>query len=389
MDPQHERPAVAGSSGVFLWNPGRAATATISPPSRLPMAFHRRLPGYRPTRLVSLDALAADLNLDHLWLKDEAYRLGLPAFKILGVSWGTYRLLSQRLGAEPDWQTADDLREAFARIRPLTLVTATAGNHGRALARVARWFGCGARIFVPAESPPGRVRTIAAEGAEITVVAGTYDDAVDAAAAFVTRRGSPDTILISDTATEPADQVPTWIAEGYSTMFWEIEDDLAGAGEQTPDLVIVQIGVGALASAAASHFRRPGLDRPPALIGVEPLTAACLLESARTGSSHSVPGPHVSAMYCLNAGRPSSTALAPILSGFDAFLAADDRLVGPAAVALAEAGVVAGPTGTAGLVGLRESLPRMSALAPRNVLLINTEGAADAIGYRKILQLAE
>jgi diaminopropionate ammonia-lyase len=378
--------AATGTRSLLLWNPHRRQLDVPPPPSPL-VEFHQRLPGYEPTRLVRLDELAEALGLERLWVKDESFRLGLPAFKILGVSWATYRALTVRLDTEPDWQTIEELRSSFSVLSPLTLVSATSGNHGRAVARVARWLGLESRVFVPRGAPDDRIRGIADEGAHVVGVAGTYDDAVEAASTWVARRSAERALLISDAAISASEQVPAWICDGYSTLFGEVDAQLTAQNEPPPDLVLVQIGVGSLASAAVTHFRRAGRRVQPTLVGVEPVSAACVLESARVGKSHTVEGPHNSSMFCLNAGRPTAVGVASILGGFDAFAAVGDELVGTSARALARAGVLAGPTGVAGLVGLQTILPHLSAHPPRRVLLLNTEGgAADLAGYARALQ---
>ncbi|HMJ75426.1 MAG TPA: pyridoxal-phosphate dependent enzyme, partial [Iamia sp.] len=136
------------STAEILRNPGRATlrgdTAAAGAGGPTPRDFHRRLLGYEPTPLVDAAELAADLGVGRLWVKDEAWRLGLPAFKMLGASWASYRLLVSRLGAEPEWSSVDDLAAALTPLGPLTLVAATDGNHGRAVARTARLLGLGA-----------------------------------------------------------------------------------------------------------------------------------------------------------------------------------------------------------------------------------------------------
>jgi diaminopropionate ammonia-lyase len=121
----------------------------LATPDRAPLEVHRRLPGYVPSPLVDLPATAAELGLERLWLKDESSRLGLPAFKILGASWATVRALDALLvdltgRPAADWVTLDDLAGQLAPLRPLTLACATDGNHGRAVARMARWLGLAA-----------------------------------------------------------------------------------------------------------------------------------------------------------------------------------------------------------------------------------------------------
>ncbi|MGB2711592.1 MAG: pyridoxal-phosphate dependent enzyme, partial [Conexibacter sp.] len=136
---------------------------------------------------------------------------------------------------------------------------------------------------------------------------------------------------------------------------------------------------------AAVHYRCEALPSPPVLVGVEPLSAACLLESARAGELRIVPGPHTSAMDCLNAGAPSVTSLPTLLAAFDAFVGVGDDLVTSSIQMLARAGVVSGPTGCAGLVGLRAASAHLGLTQESRVLLINSEGVADPSGYAAAL----
>jgi diaminopropionate ammonia-lyase len=147
-----------------------------------PIDFHRRLPGYRESRLVDAPRLAKMLGVRKVFVKDETSRFGLPSFKLLGASWATYAALRDQLGPIADGPVSEQILQSWAAaLRPLTLIAATDGNHGRAVARVARRFGLGARIFVSDFVSPGRRQAIEAEGAELVVIDGVYDAAVDAA----------------------------------------------------------------------------------------------------------------------------------------------------------------------------------------------------------------
>ena len=165
----------------ILVNPNAEEVLDDTAPDRAPLHFHRRLPGYEETPLVDAPRLADALGVGKVFVKDESNRLGLPAFKVLGASWAVYRALEERVGDDGfgDWETIDDLKAKLEPLRPLTLVAATDGNHGRAVARVARLLGLGARIFVPGDMAPARRAAIAGEDAEVVVVDGTYDDAVE------------------------------------------------------------------------------------------------------------------------------------------------------------------------------------------------------------------
>jgi diaminopropionate ammonia-lyase len=154
----------------------------------------------------------------------------------------------------------------------VTLVTATDGNHGRAVARMAAHFGVGATVFVPEVMPRETAAHIAEEGAKIVWVDGDYDAAVRRASEFAAER--PDRAPVQDTAWDGYEQVPAWIVEGYQTLLKEVDVQL----EEPPHLVVVPVGVGSLAEAVVRHYRRPDTAHP-SVLSVEPDTAACLLAS--------------------------------------------------------------------------------------------------------------
>ena len=364
------------------------------------MRFHRRLPGYEETPLVDAPGLAEALGVGKVLVKDESSRLGLPAFKILGASWAAYRALEERLpeGAVRDWETLEELRESLEPLRPLNLVAATDGNHGRALARVAGLLGLGARIFVPEDMAAARREAIAGEGAEVVVVGGAYDEAVERSAAEEGERG----LVISDMSWPGYERIPSWVIEGYSTMLWEIDDELERRGEAWPDLAVVQIGVGAFAAAVIRHFRGPRTLRHPKVLGVEPANAACVMRSVAEGRIVSLPGPHDSIMAGLNCGRPSLVAWPTVLRGADVFISVDDEPAREAVRLMASSGIVSGETGAAGLGGLLELLRGGSAAQQQEearralranlesrVLLFNCEGATDPDYYRKLVGEAQ
>jgi len=372
-------------------NPGAARTAgRLAPPSHEPLEFHRRLPAYSPTPLVDAPGLARRLGLRRLWVKNESARLGLPSFKLLGASWAVYRALSCHLGEslEP-WADIGDLATKLAPHAPLALAAATDGNHGRAVAHMARWLGLEARIFVPSGTSPARIAAIESEGATCTVVDGTYDEAVARSA----KEQSERCLVISDTSWPGYETVPGWVIEGYSTIYWEVDEALEALGEPGPDLVVVPIGVGALAAACARHYRRADLDRRPALLGVEPLAAACVLASMRAGRIVSVPGPHNSIMVGLNCDTPSLVAW-PDMAAIDLFVAVEDERARQAMRELAGAGMVAGETGASALAGLEEVLTgpdsatwrqRLGLTPEASALVVCTEGATDEASYRSIV----
>src|SRR3954447_17530426 len=300
-------------------------------------SFHRAMSGYVPTELRDSPELAEAMRVGRVLLKVETERFGLPAFKILGASWAAEQLLAGR-----------DLDR-------VTLVTATDGNHGRGVARVARLRGLAARILVPAGTAQARIDGIASEGAHVEVVDGSYDEAVELAASLADDAH----VVLSDTSWPGYEDVPRWVVEGYETIFREADDQLAGV---VPDIGLIPIGVGSLAVAAAHHWPQA----PPRLVGVEPESAACALESIRAGEPVTVPGPHESIMAGLNAGTVSKNAWPVLRDRYDAFVAIDDSWAEEGMRRLAAIDVQAGEV-SGGTVG--------AALA-----LCSDEGARDALG---------
>jgi diaminopropionate ammonia-lyase len=296
--------------------------------------FHARLPGYAPTPLTELPALATELKVGRLLVKDESSRLGLPAFKVLGASWAVHRMLKDHIGQ-------------------VTLTAATDGNHGRAVARMARIFNHRAHIFVPRNVPSHAVEAIRAEQAEVTIVDGNYDDAVGMAA-------QADGILVQDMGLPGYEEIPAWIVEGYGTLCAEIDEQL----QEEPDLVVIPVGVGSFAQAVITHYR--GRDTRTRLLAVEPANAACVLESLTAGELRTIPtGDTI--MTGLNCGTPS------MHNGLDAAVAISDAECAKAVEDLKTHNVHSGPCGAAPLAGLRAIRQDLGPLG--TVVLISTEGS--------------
>jgi diaminopropionate ammonia-lyase len=360
-------------------------------PGPAPLEFHRRLPGYTPTPLHELRELATSLGLGALLLKDESERLGLPAFKVLGASWAIYRELVSRLGSEPGpWTTIEDLARRFESLRPLELVAATDGNHGRSVARVAHWLGLEARVLVPRDTVRDRIESIASEGARVIVVDGTYDEAVRRAAELQGERS----LLVQDGGWPGYERVPEHVVEGYETMFREIVDRLPALDQRDPEVVLVQVGVGSLAAAVVRHYRSGDARSRPRIIGVEPVGADCAYASIAQGAPVSVPGPHRSMMAGLNCGTLSTLAWPWLRRGLDAVVTVDDERAAEAMRALAKQGVVSGESGAAGLAGLIELTRGPQAVEARErlgldrsarVLLFSTEGITDRDNYDRVV----
>jgi diaminopropionate ammonia-lyase len=292
-----------------------------------------------PTPLVSRPALAAALCVGALWIKDETARFGLPAFKGLGAGFAV---------------------DALARRGDLAAVTslvcASAGNHGRAVARAAREAGVHATIFLDEQVAAVRIAAIAGEGAEVVRVPGTYDDAVRAATRHAETTGG---LVVSDTSWPGYTAIPRDIMLGYTRLMDEAAT--AWPDGQPPDLLVVQAGVGGLLAAVASWSAWTWGDRRPPLLAVEPLHAACVQASARAGRPTAVRGPLTTVMAGLRCGEVSPLAFAALAPVVDGYVAVDDawtreamrRLAQPEGTDPPLAVGASGAAGVAALLALR------------------------------------
>jgi diaminopropionate ammonia-lyase len=334
--------------------------------------FHRSMPGYAPSPLVSVPALAEHWGASSVWVKDESNRLGLPAFKVLGASWAVNRALCAAAG-KPLARTLDEL-QGVAAGASATLVTATDGNHGRAVAYMARLLGLQARIYVPAGLPASTLAAVRSEGAQVIDTGDIYDKAV-ARAAKETAEGD---LLIQDTAWDGYEEIPGWIIDGYSTLFAEIDQQLPAPA----NTVAVPTGVGSLLQAALQHYRTPGRADRPSVLAVEPATAACVTASLATGSPVTVDTSEPTSMAGLNCGTVSLTAWPAIRESLDAAVGVTDSEAAQALEFLHREGIPVGPCGAASLAGLEAAWafpegPDVLGLGPDAVVvLLSTEGAA-------------
>ncbi len=319
--------------------------------------------------------MAANLGIGKLLLKDESAIGGLDSFKIRGVSYAVSRLLEQ------------------GRIQKNSVLTcATDGNHGRAVARVARELKMKAHIFVPQYTVPVRIASIRKEGAQITIVSGGYDEAVKEAAKVAISTNSN---LISDFSWPGYEEVPVHIMAGYTSILDECAQQW---GNCIPQAVFVQTGVGGLAYAVLDWLCRRFGDKRPYLISCEPLAAPCLFESFRTGQRASVECQDT-LMAGLNCGEVSFIAFPFLIGHTDAFLRIPDEYACQTVCQLArpsngDDAVLSGASGACGLaslqavLGLEEFKPLRELLQlgrSSTVLVFNTEGATDPELHDRLL----
>lgn len=355
-----------------------------------PIDYHRTVPGYQPTPLLDAPRIARALGVARVLVKDESTRLGLPSFKMLGASWATaFAVRQEWLGGSEEPLSPAQLRDRIPDAESKRLVAATDGNHGRGVARMAKLLDVACTIFVPAGTAVSRITDIEGEGAEVIVVDGSYDDAILRSAA----EADENTIVVSDTSWEGYSAIPREVGRGYSTMFCEIDQALAAGGVASPSVVAFQAGVGSFAAAGLMHYRSGPVTTPPRTVIVEPLSANCLLASARAGAMTEAPPPHDSTMAGLNCGLPSQLAWPVIDRTADVFIAVDDDAADTAMRAYADSGIVAGESGAASLGGMlavagsddADAREAAGLLPDATVLLINTEWATDPVNYTAVV----
>ena len=349
-------------------------------------AFFDARPELGPTPLRDLPALARELGIGRLLVKDESSRFGLNAFKLLGARFAVEALLAE------------------GYVRPgAILVCASEGNHGRAVARAARDAGCGARVYMAHDASRARVDAIAGEGAAVIKVDGSYDDAVRVMQAEATTNGWT---IISDTAWPGYERIPRLIMLGYTHMLDEIAQSPArsdGRGSASSgvewDAIFVQGGVGGLLCAMASWCAFHRRENPPRVIAGEPTSAACLQASARAGKPVAVTRPLTTAMAGLRNREVSPPAFEALLPIVDAFLAIDDVWSDAAMRALgrpvgADPTILAGASGAAALGGLlaltrddslADARARLGLASKSRVLVIVSEGVTDPAAWTRAM----
>ena len=347
---------------------------------------------HSPTPLHGLPALAAELGIGALFVKDEGFRLGLGSFKALGGSYAVIRLALEE--AARRFSRTVDIEELHrpevrAVAERMTFGCATDGNHGRSVAAGAQLVGARAVIFVHARVSAARIAAIARYGAEVIRVEGTYDDTVAEAACVCAERGWT---VVSDTSWPGYERIPGLVMQGYTAIAREALRALPAP----PTHVFVQAGVGGVAAAVAGHLAVALGDARPTFVVVEPDRAACLFESARAGRPVKIADGEPTVMAMLECYEPSPVAWRVLSRAADAFMTVEDadavmvmnRLAYPARD---DPAIVSGESGGAGLAGLISvandpaSRARIGLGPHARALVVNTEGATDPERYCELV----
>ena len=363
------------------------------------ISFHRSFPQYTVTPLTRLSGLADYLGLKRVYVKDESYRFGLYAFKVLGGSYAIARCIADELGKDVsevpyDVLTSDKLREEFGQA---TFFTATDGNHGRGVAWAANKLGQKCVVRMPKGTTQTRLENIAKENATVTIEELNYDDCVRMAAkeAAETTRG----IMVQDTAWEGYEKIPTWIMQGYGTLAMEADKQLEEDGCR-PTHIFIQAGVGSLAGGVIGYFSNRFKENPPIMVVAEANAADCLYRSAMQGDGNrvDVTGDMLTIMAGLACGEANTVSWDILRNHASAFVSCPDwvsangtRIYG--SPLRGDKQVISGESGsvTMGLLHAIMTRPEYKDLKEAlkldensEVLLVSTEGDTDPDRYHEI-----
>jgi diaminopropionate ammonia-lyase len=359
--------------------------------------FHKNFAEYKVTPLWDLQNLAGELGVSKIWVKDESYRFGLNAFKVLGGSYAIGKYLSEKLGMEIKDLTFDLLKspEIKKKLGDLVFVTATDGNHGRGVAWAARQLGQKAVVFMPKGSVEARIENIKREGAQVFVTDFNYDESVRMANEYAQQHNG---IMVQDTAWDNYVKIPTWIMQGYATIADEVNEQLKG---EMPTHIFLQAGVGSFATTIIGYFANLGGENRPVSVIVEPDKADCFYKSAKIndGQPHAVTGGLETIMAGLSCGEPNIIAWDIARDYADAFFSCPDYVSSRGTRILAnplgnDPRVISGESGSvgAGLISLlleqkayQEVVKLLKLDQHSKILVISTEGDTDPVRYRKIL----
>lgn len=363
--------------------------------------FHESFPQYSVTPLANLKQMAKFLGLKEVYVKDESYRFGLNAFKVLGGSFAMAKYIAKQTGKDVSELpyhvlTSQALKEQFGQA---TFFTATDGNHGRGVAWAANQLGQKSVVYMPKGSTETRLKNIQKENAVATIEEVNYDECVRMAADAAAKTANG--VVVQDTAWDGYEEIPAWIMQGYGTMAMEAGEQLTEYGCEKPTHIFIQAGVGSLAGAVQGYFANLYPENPPKVIVVEADVAACLYKGAKAGDGaiYFVDGDMQTIMAGLACGEPNTISWDILKNHVDTFISAPDWMAAKG-MRMLSAPIKGDPQVTAGESGaapfgvlaaimkmdqykeLREHLQ----LGPDSkVLLFSTEGDTDPERYQSIV----
>jgi diaminopropionate ammonia-lyase len=325
--------------------------------------------GYSPTPLVELNKLSKELNLNKIFYKDESKRFDLKSFKALG---GAYAVEKVTKGN-----------------KDIVVATATAGNHGRSVAWGAKRLGLKCKIFISEYVTDARGKVMSDLGADVIKVKGNYESSLIECIKQSTKNNWQ---IIQDVAWKEYITVPKYTMAGYAVMMKEIVDQL---DHNKISHIILQAGVGGMAGAMIAGVARY-LKNIPITVVVEPDSAACVLESIRTGKIEKIDIIRESLMGGMSCGEVSLVPWEILKNSVKYFIILPDDDIAKTMKLLGNANfsdekIIAGENSTPGVISLISSCEnekikeKMQLNKNSNVLLIGCEGDTDKEMYQKLI----
>ncbi len=371
-------------------NPYRFSGQSIKENSDTAYNFHKTLPGYLPTPLLNLRHFAKKIGIGDCYIKDESQRLGLNAFKVLGASYAMAEEIKKYVPEGQSNLSFESIKSHKTSIKDLTFVTATDGNHGRAVAWCAEQYGCRAVVFMPKGSSEIRLKSILEHKAKAEITELNYDETVKYAESEAIKNNW---VLLQDSSWPGYTEVPRNIMVGYKTMVQEFFEQTS----DWPTHVIAQAGVGSFAASIFSSFISSTKQQPKFIL-LEPSGAACFFNSVKVGDKKPHLTPDLNTMMAgLSCGMPSILAWDIIVPITDIFVICEDNIAIKGMQILSQPtegdpSIISGESGAVPIGFLHEvaTNPLYSDLRDQlqldvssKVLFFSTEGDTDPELYKK------
>jgi len=325
--------------------------------------------GYKPTPLILLNKLSKELNLKNIFYKDESKRFDLKSFKALG---GAYAVEKVTKGN-----------------KDIVVSTATAGNHGRSVAWGARRLGLKCKIFISEFVSNARAQAMADLGADVMKVKGNYEKSLIECIKQSTENNWQ---IVQDVAWKDYMIVPKYTMAGYTVMMKEIVDQI---NNEKISHIVLQAGVGGMAGAMVAGIAKY-LDNEPVTLVVEPDSAACVLESIKTGKIEKIDIKRESLMGGMSCGEVSlvpweilKNSVKYCISLPDDDIANTMKLLGNSSFSNEK--IIAGENSAPGIISLITSCEdqnikeNLQLDKKSNVLVIGCEGDTDKEMYKKLI----
>ncbi|VFQ44581.1 diaminopropionate ammonia-lyase [Desulfoluna butyratoxydans] len=357
--------------------------------------YAKTLEQYEPTPLVALDELSKELNVKRIFVKDESYRMGLKAFKSIGVVYGVSKVLCKHLGVDIDDIDFDYFLkpEVNAKIKDIVLIAATDGNHGKGLAYAAKLIGCQCYIYMPSQTVPARIEAIENLGAEVTVTPHNYDGTLKL---VIDKAAEMGWCHVQDQAWEGYTETTNFISQGYTAIADEIREQL---DETKPTHIILQAGAGSFAVGIMAYYSSLMAENKPHMTIVEPDTAGCYMQSALANKFSTVDGDLETIMAGLSVGEPNIFAYTVLKDIVDYYITCPNEFSATGMRILAnpmgdDTKVTSGDSGavclgvTYGICtmdALKDIREEMKLTKDSVLLFISTEGDTDPEIYKNIV----